>query len=326
MVYHGLSFFFLNSASQSRTGLDRMGGKCCADRKPRLKGWSDKPWECPAVRLDVHVTSWNRIHLDFWYIFLKAGVNMFRVYLYLRFPNKISSSHILTLLSFILSDFALGSSESCISGSKVYDMRGLKAAFSTLILDLGRCVKRRQTVQLLNNVQDRLKCRLESRSVARTETEPIYATHCYPIWSIWFRSRSVPMIFLSFSSGLSGYILYEVFLSKEVPTWRMLDDNGRSICSMVLYFFHLLSLPMHHWNHFWFAKGGPICPGWPASRFRTWDRLAWSEGGKLGLGPRVSVESVDLSSAVAKSAKCFDAGFLTVLQSLLPSHKSRLSL
>jgi hypothetical protein len=106
---------------------------------------------------------------------------MFRVYLYLRFPNKISSSHILTLLSFILSDFALGSSESCISGSKVYDMRGLKAAFSTLILDLGRCVKRRQTVQLLNNVQDRLKCRLESRSVARTETEPIYATHCYPI-------------------------------------------------------------------------------------------------------------------------------------------------
>jgi len=101
--------------------------------------------------------------------------------LYLRFPNKISSSHILTLLSFILSDFALGSNESCISGSKVYDMRGLKAAFSTLILDLGRCVKRRQTVQLLNNVQDRLKCRLESRSVARTETEPIYATHCYPI-------------------------------------------------------------------------------------------------------------------------------------------------
>lgn len=107
---------------------------------------------------------------------------------------------------------------------------------------------------------------------------------------------------------------------------RTTDAQSAQWSYNVLYFFHLLSLPMHHWNRFWFAKGGPICPGWPASRFRTWDRLAWSEGGKLGLGPRVSVESVDLSSAVAKSAKCFDAGFLTVLQSLLPSHKSRLSL
>ena len=61
-------------------------------------------------------------------------------------------------------------------------------------------------------------------------------------------------ILLSFSSGLSGYILYEVFLSKEVPTWKMLDDNGCSIRSMVLYFFHLPCTSMHHWNRFWSVK------------------------------------------------------------------------
>ena len=82
------------------------------------------------------------------------------------------------LLSFILSDFALQSNESCICGSKVYDMRGLKAPFSTLILDLGRCVKHRKTVQLLNYVLDRPKGRLESRSVAKTEADLRCATHC----------------------------------------------------------------------------------------------------------------------------------------------------
>lgn len=40
--------------------LGRMGGKCCADRKPRPKGWSEKPWGSPVCKRGTESLSCQR--------------------------------------------------------------------------------------------------------------------------------------------------------------------------------------------------------------------------------------------------------------------------
>ena len=95
---------------------------------------------------------------------------------------------------------------------------------------------------------------------------------------------------LILASGLSGCILYEVFLSKEVMTWTCCDpfDFGKR-SEISLYIFDLIWCLMI--SLFWYLYTFGVllksstwrCPGWWASRFRTWDRLVGSEGEKLSL-------------------------------------------